>query len=88
MEYIKLEFDEAGLLWNLFKASRAETHKDDDISTTEDLDESLELLITEYSGGGSIGTQGERFLPAEIRRFLFPRQSRETLSSRSRTISE
>ena len=72
LEYIQLQFEEAGLLWGLFKISRAESHGDVDISPTEDLDESLKLLIPEYMAGNSVG-RSKRNVGANLTRFLFTR---------------
>src|SRR5271170_6616697 len=55
LEYIKLEFDEAGLLWSLFRVSRGPSQQKEDLSPPEDLDGSLELHIPEYLDGVPIG---------------------------------
>jgi len=52
LEYIKLDFDEAGLLWSLFQISRRPS---EGMSPMEDVDGSLELHIPEYLDGVPIG---------------------------------
>src|ERR1700733_11455395 len=56
LEYIKLEFDEAGLLWSLFQISRGPNKG---MSPMEDVDGSLELHIPEYLDGVPIGGSNE-----------------------------
>lgn len=59
LEYIKLEFDEAGLLWSLFLVSRGPSQQKHDMSPIEDFDGSLELHIPEYLDGVPVGGSNE-----------------------------
>ena len=56
LEYVKLEFEEAGLLWSLVQVSRGPGQESSGMSPMEDVDGSLALHIPEYLDGVSIGT--------------------------------